>query len=79
MPHGAAVLPGVSRVHQDAGESVEQRRRFYRLPRLLSSAAVALETAAGIDPYGVVVTVVGSAEVGFFLLLLLLLDVAAVS
>lgn len=62
---------------RDTGEVAEQRRCFWCLPVLPSSAAAGLETAAGTAPSGVVVTVVGSAEVGSFLLLLL--DAAAVS
>lgn len=75
-----AVLPGAAHALLDTGEVAEQRRCFCCPPVLLSSAAVGWETAVGFDPSDVAVTVVGSAEVGSFLLLLLLPpEVAVVS
>lgn len=76
MPSGVAVPPGAARVLLDTVEVAEQRRCFCCPPVLWRSAAVGWENAAGFDPSGVAVTVVGPAEVGSFLLLP---EVAAVS
>lgn len=76
---GAGVLLGAAHVPLDTGEAAGQRYCFCYLPLLSKSAAVGLGTVVGFDPSDAAVTAVVSAETGSCLLLLLLLEAAAVS
>lgn len=80
--HGEGVLLGAAHVLLGTGEAVGQRCCSCDLLLLSDSAAVGLETAAGLDlSAAAVVTVVDSAGAGSFLLRHLLLhpEAAAVS